>query len=171
MNYTNILAEVDLCTSEAGYRLFGFTGYIINFIQIAVPIIIILFGTIDLVKAMIAQSPDQTKKAQNTFVKRLIVGLVIFFVPMIVMFLINMVNGTDWQGNVCLQSFSNPKAAMEKADSMKKKNVFGGTNVDVETCRAEGGTPITDEVEQKLYGFTCIPNPIINLNSQVQPAD
>lgn len=132
MNYTNVLS--DLCTSEAGYRLFGFIGYIMNFLQIIVPIIIIIMGTIDLVKALVAQSPEDMKKSQNMFIKRLIVGVIIFFIPMLVNFIINMVNGTDDSGNVCLSSFSNPKQAMNKADIIKEQKENGNITTNNENC-------------------------------------
>ena len=171
MEYTNILADVELCTSEVGYRLFGFLGYILNFIQIAVPIIIILWGTFDLVKAMTSQEQDKIKKSQSTFIKRLIAGVVVFFVPMIVTFLINMVNGNDGTGQVCLQSFANPSDAMKKADEMKKKNIFGGSNTSREKCVEQGGIYIADSDEAKLYGFNCLPLPSIDANDQVQPTN
>ena len=144
MEYTNILADVELCTSEVGYRLFGFLGYVLNFIQIAVPIILILWGTFDLVKAMTSQEQDNIKKSQNILIKRLIAGLVVFFVPMIVTFLINMVNGNDGTGQVCLQSFANPSDAMKMADAIRKSvNKYIDVNVDnatKEECDARGGT-------------------------------
>ena len=155
MEYTNILVDVELCTSEVGYRLFGFLGYVLNFIQIAVPIILILWGTFDLVKAMTSQEQDNIKKSQNILKKRLIAGLVVFFVPMIVTFLINMVNGNDSTGQICLQSFANPSDAMKMADAVRKSvNKYIDVNVDnttKEECDARGGT-----VEKYGDGYVCI---------------
>ena len=62
--------------------------YIINqilgYIRIIVPILIILLGTLDFAKAVLAGKEDNLKKAQSTFVKRLIAGVAVFFVPVIV---------------------------------------------------------------------------------------
>jgi len=62
--------------------------YIINqilgYIRIIVPILIILLGTLDFAKAVLAGKEDNMKKAQSTFVKRLIAGVAVFFVPVIV---------------------------------------------------------------------------------------
>lgn len=57
---------------------------VLGYVRIIVPILIILLGTIDLAKAVIASKEDEMKKAQSTFVKRLIVGVAIFFVPVFV---------------------------------------------------------------------------------------
>lgn len=47
-------------------------------LQIATPIIIIIFGSLDLVKAVMAQKEDDIKKGQQIFVRRLIVGSIVF---------------------------------------------------------------------------------------------
>jgi len=126
MNLLNILAESDLCTSEAGYRLFGLTGYVLNAIQIAIPIILILMGTIDLVKALVAQKDDDMKKAQSILIKRAIYAIVIFFVPMVIKFVMSMVGNSS--NNVCMESFSNPKEALAKANEIKNNLSGSGTN-------------------------------------------
>lgn len=53
---------------------------IYSVIQVAVPIIIIIFGSLDLIKGVIAQKDDDIKKGQQLFIKRLIYGVLIFFV-------------------------------------------------------------------------------------------
>lgn len=57
---------------------------ILEYPRIIVPILVILLGTIDFAKAVISSKEDGMKKAQSTFIKRVIIGVVIFFVPMIV---------------------------------------------------------------------------------------
>lgn len=59
---------------------------IINICKIAVPIIIIVLGMIDLFKALTKQKDDEIKKSQMLFVKRLIAGVLVFFVVAIVQF-------------------------------------------------------------------------------------
>ena len=48
---------------------------IIMVIKIAVPILLVIFGSIDLVKGITAQKEDEIKKGRQTFVKRLIFNL------------------------------------------------------------------------------------------------
>lgn len=71
---------------------------IIKAIQIVVPVLLIVFGSIDLVKGVIAQKEDEIKKGQQTLVKRLIAGAIVFFVIALVKILIGFVsdNGGVW---------------------------------------------------------------------------
>lgn len=57
---------------------------VLGYIRVIVPILIILFGTIDFAKAVLAGKQDNMKKAQTDFIKRLIAGVVVFLVPTIV---------------------------------------------------------------------------------------
>lgn len=66
-------------------------GYMTG-IRILVPIALIAFGMLDFSKAVFAGKEDEMKKAQSTFIKRLIIGIVIFFVPTIVNFILNFMN-------------------------------------------------------------------------------
>lgn len=51
---------------------------IIIIIKIAVPIALVIFGMIDFSKGVMAGKEDEVKKGQNTFIKRLIAGAVVF---------------------------------------------------------------------------------------------
>lgn len=53
-------------------------GYTI--IQVAVPILLVVMGSLDLVKGLYASKEDEIKKGQQTFIKRLIAAALIFFV-------------------------------------------------------------------------------------------
>ena len=159
----NILAT-GLCQSEAGYRIFGLLGYVVEFIQIAVPILIIILGTIDLVKAIIAQNDEQMKKAQSTLIKRVIYGVVIFFIPMLINFIIGLVNtDTNADNYACIESFRDPKAAMKMADEVRdtvNEYVDIQNNVSKEDCDAQGGT----FRELEGFGNQCA----IDLNEQIK---
>ena len=66
------------CAQTAGiWKVIGFVIYII---RIAIPIIIILLGTLDLGKAVIAGEDKKIKEAQKSFLTRLVYGIAIFFV-------------------------------------------------------------------------------------------
>jgi len=57
---------------------------ILSYPRIIVPILVIVLGMLDLAKAVIAGKEDQMRKAQATFVKRIIAGVVIFLIPVLV---------------------------------------------------------------------------------------
>ena len=80
---------------------------IILVIQIAVPIILVVLGMIDLLKATIAGKEDEIKKAQMTFVKRLIAGVLVFFVFVIVKMLISFVADDSTNLMNCANCFIN----------------------------------------------------------------
>lgn len=56
----------------------------LNVVSILVVVLLIVLGTIDFGKAVIASKEDEIKKAQGAFIKRIIVGVLIFLVPTIV---------------------------------------------------------------------------------------
>ncbi len=73
---------------------------VVNFIYIGVPILLIIWGMLDLGKAIISQKEDDIKKGQSTFVKRLIAALIVFFVVVIVKFLVGLVAEGGSEGTV-----------------------------------------------------------------------
>lgn len=54
--------------------------YVIIAIQIAVPIILIVMGMLDLGKAVMAGKEDEIKKNQTLFMKRIIAAVIVFLV-------------------------------------------------------------------------------------------
>ena len=61
----------------------GLVNDILEYPKYIVPVLVIVFGMLDLGKAVIASREDEMKKAQTTFIKRILIGIVIFFVPTI----------------------------------------------------------------------------------------
>ncbi len=57
---------------------------IFDWVKIIAPVMLILFGSIDYAKAVIANDNDALKKATNNFVKRAIAAVAIFFLPFII---------------------------------------------------------------------------------------
>lgn len=57
---------------------------IFGWIQIATPCLVLVLCLVDLSKAVIAQDDNAMKKAQNNAIKRVIIGVAIFFVPIII---------------------------------------------------------------------------------------
>jgi len=60
-------------------------------IQIAVPVVLVIMGSLDLFKGITAQKEDEIKKGQQMFVKRLISAALVFFVFAIIKLLISFV--------------------------------------------------------------------------------
>ncbi len=68
---------------------------VITVIKIAVPVLLVIFGMIDLFKGLTAQKEDEIKKGQQMFIKRLISAAIIFFVISIVQLLVSFVAGDE----------------------------------------------------------------------------
>ena len=64
--------------------ILGVVRTVLTIIQIAVPILLIIMGSLDLMKAVMAGKEDEIKKAQGTFVKRAIAAVIVFFIPLVV---------------------------------------------------------------------------------------
>lgn len=70
------------------------TSMVVTIVQIAVPVILVVMGSMDLFKGITAQKEDEIKKGQQMFIKRLVVGALIFFVVVIAKLLISVVADT-----------------------------------------------------------------------------
>ena len=93
------------------YKVIQLSNTIINILQIAVPIILIIMGSVDFVKAISSQKEDDVKKAQGMFIKRLVMGALVFFIFVIVKLIISIIGGnTDgvWK---CVECFVNNSKA------------------------------------------------------------
>ncbi len=67
------------------------TSLVYKISRIIIPIVLVIFGMLDLMKGITSQKEDEIKKGQQTFVKRLIAAALVFFVFSIVKFLVSMV--------------------------------------------------------------------------------
>lgn len=64
---------------------------IYSLIKFGVPLLLVIFGMLDLGKAVMQQKEDDIKKGQQTFLKRLIAAAIVFFVLAIVQLLMNVI--------------------------------------------------------------------------------
>lgn len=88
MQIDNDKEEDEICKELFGRKenpksIRYFVNDILKYPKIIVPILVILLGMLDFGKAVIASKEDEMRKAQATFIKRVLIGIVIFFVPMI----------------------------------------------------------------------------------------
>jgi len=88
-------------------------GWVLWVFKIVIPIIIIIFGMIDLGKAVVASKDDEIKKSVKSLVMRAISGIVIFFIPTLVGAIFSLVGefGSEEykkEYNVCKQCITKP---------------------------------------------------------------
>lgn len=100
-------------------EILGIVGWVLTVIKIAIPLIIIGLGLIDLGKAAISSKPEEIKKTATGLIWRFVGGIVIFFIPTIVMLVFSLIGGkfdeiasttetkqTDF--NICYKCITSP---------------------------------------------------------------
>lgn len=100
----------------------GLAKMIIRVLQIAVPVGLIIMGTIDMGKSVIAGDEKKIKENQGKFVKRIISAIIVFLIPLIVNLVLNFVvtgssewidcwNNSSWGGAINVSNdLSKPNA-------------------------------------------------------------
>lgn len=81
-----------ICEDAKVARTLKFLGIIISLIKIFVPILIIVLGSVDFAKAMIAGKSDEIPKKLPILIKRFIVGVIIFLIPSVIDFLFGVID-------------------------------------------------------------------------------
>lgn len=73
-------------TGECNFsdRVVKWIANIVKWVKYIAPILVIIFGIMDFIKAIAAQSEDEMKKAQSRFIRRLIVAALVFIVPFLI---------------------------------------------------------------------------------------
>lgn len=104
-NMTQVLADLSWCYDSSTATIQNIVSTIILIIEIAVPILLIIFGMLDLGKAIVASKEDEIKKSQQTFVKRLISAALVFLVIFIVKLVINVVGSASGDDKIADNSF------------------------------------------------------------------
>ncbi len=78
-------------------NLVSIVKFALKIVQWVVPIILIVFGTVDLVKAVIAGKDEDIKKHQQTLIKRVIAAVIVFLVPLIISIIMGWLGNEDWR--------------------------------------------------------------------------
>ena len=73
-------------------------SYVIDFIKIGVPLLLIIFGMFDLAKGVVAKKEEDMKKYQSLFFKKLLAGSMVFFVVSITIFLLKLLDSAETNG-------------------------------------------------------------------------
>lgn len=89
------------------------TSWIVTVAEILVPVILVIFGAIDFVKGIISQKEDEIKKGQSIFVKRLITGVIVFFIVAFTKLIVSGVSGNGEKAGLidCIDCFISNKCS------------------------------------------------------------
>ena len=137
--------------TEVPYIAAQITSTVYMILQIATPIILVLLGMIDLLKAVMAQKEDDIKKGQQTFIKRLFIGAGVFLVFVLVKAVIGLVvpennNTSMWN---CVDCFiSGDNCTMKNTvDTINILNSLKSINVGDPISKVDGILGVTGKIK------------------------
>ncbi len=78
-----------ICINAA--EILQIVGWVLTVFKIAIPLIIVAYGMFDFGKAVTASKDDEIKKSAKTLGMRALAGVIIYFVPTIVMWVFSLV--------------------------------------------------------------------------------
>lgn len=80
-----LLTAAQMCSRTEGIgNLLSLIGLLITAFKVIVPILLIVFGMLDVGKAVVGSKDDEIKKSLKAFAMRALAAIVIFFIPAIV---------------------------------------------------------------------------------------
>ena len=106
-NFTDITSDIDYTPSNGNCPIFAKkdgSGYnelyyilqeAFTFIKILTPIIVGVLSFIDYIKAITSSNDDEVKKATQRTIKRLVIGILLFFLPYFLDLLFDIFGFTD----------------------------------------------------------------------------
>ena len=117
-------------------------SFIVNFLKILTPILLIVLSIISLFKALSSSSEDEIKKAQKSLIKKVIAAVMVFFVVSIVQFVVMKFADSTETDNLssCLSCFLNGDCGNT---TYYKTNVHGA------------GTYLCKKLEGDKSTYTC----------------
>lgn len=115
----------EFCAQTAS--IWGIVGWLVMILKIVIPLLLIIFGMLDLGKAVIASDDKAINKAVTTLLHRFIAGVIVFFVPTLVIALFNAFTGINASANGnygrCVKCVLNVNGQPE--DYCKSENLIG----------------------------------------------
>lgn len=91
---TATTGDFTLCETDA-LKIFQIVGYIILMVKLVVPLIIIGLSIYELVIVVMSGEDKDFKAAAEKLIKRLIAGVIIFFIPTVVYFALSLVENAS----------------------------------------------------------------------------
>ena len=129
MNLSGIISFLATCPynhetdgGDAILQIIGIAKAVVRVLQIAVPIALIIWGTIDIGKAVIAGDEKKIKEAQKPFVKRVIAAVIVFCIPFLVNLVLGYVSDGEWKA--CWDDATTGVPSSTGDNSIKSSNNF-----------------------------------------------
>ena len=87
------------------------TSLVVRIVEIAVPIILVITGSMDLFKAVTAGKEDEMQKSKKILIKRLVLAAIVFFLIVITRFVVSVAASKNDSDNIvsCMDCFLSGK--------------------------------------------------------------
>ena len=85
------------CNDTELQQIVNVAKFVLTAIQWLVPVLLIIWGTIDLVKAVVAGKEEDIKKNQKILIKRLISAVIVFLLPVAVSIIMGLIGSKEWK--------------------------------------------------------------------------
>lgn len=103
---------MNFCSETA--EIWQLVGNIVTIIKIVIPLIIIVLAVIDLGKAAVSSDEKQMKGAFSTLIRRVIAGVLIFFIPTLITLCFSIIgefsDDLESDYSVCAECVSSPSS-------------------------------------------------------------
>ena len=136
--------DVNICSANGNaLKVFQVIGYFLLIAKIMVPIILIILGSITLGKAALSNDEKAIMDAAVMFGKKVLIGLIIFFVPTVLDFGLSLVSGVS----DTMQKFENCTACIFSPNDSGRcspRNLQDGTS---NNTNGSGGSGSGDKFE------------------------
>ncbi len=114
--------ELQFCVKTAS--IWQFIGWILFVFKIVIPVLLILFGMIDLGKAVVANDDKAIKTQTGVLIKRAIAAIIIFFLPTLIAAIFLLVDqfrgGVEREYDLCAKCITNPRSCSTEDDEGQK---------------------------------------------------
>lgn len=106
-----LAATADACSGDGWDKIIPIIGKVFNLIQIFIPIILIIIGSVDLGKAVISSDEKAIKESQGMLIKRVIAAVLVFFVSAIVSIVMGLIDESNYKA--CWDKINNAQVTTQ----------------------------------------------------------
>ena len=131
-----VLAKV-ACGNLSGIpqKIPKLTSEVFFLIEVAIPVLLVIMGTLDLFKAITSNKEDEMTKARGMFFKRLITGAIVFFLFIIVKFTVSLLDNRENTENIigCVNCFINDECTPEDDETTTNNQTVNNQTTNKDT--------------------------------------
>ncbi len=91
VSYNNV-EGMNFCSEDSVKMTLNIMGYVVFSLKMIVPLLLIIMGSLDFSKALISSDDKAIKDALGKLIRRIIAGIIVFFIPTILNYAFSLIN-------------------------------------------------------------------------------